>query len=196
MQNHEKSYHCTANGVFVYYTGSKKHSYFEYDRGSVLYHQLYGNSYRGENYQDFEDNRYSYQQNKLYQQCLYGLQSCTADELAKLTLQEKRTLQYNHKKTQQLINLSKWSATSKKVKEIFTQVFKEPDLAYDETRFIKKNKKSNLQWFFDATREILPEDNAVIHMGSLKDIGGKGKLIEMLITKQILPSNFHNLKVA
>ena len=182
MINRDKTYHCTANGVVVCYNDSRRHMFIEYKRDTMLQTQLYGNSYKGTSYQDFEDNRYSYQQNKLYQQCLYGLKVCTPAEVAQMSLQDKMNLQFNHKKTQQLINLSKWKNTSELIKHVFNTLFPSPC--------------TTTRKFLSSTDEIVPEDNQEINMGSLKDIGGKGRLIDALIKNNILPSNFYNLKTA
>lgn len=182
MANPEKTYHCTEKGISVCYTNSNKHSFIEYDkRDNLLQIQLYGNSYKGRSYQDFEDNRYSFQQNKLYQRCLYGLKVCTAAEIAGMTFKEKAALQFNHKKTQQLINLSKWNATSQKVKTIYKNAFPRVNGFLDK--------------FLNSTDEILPEDNIDINFGTLKDIGGKATLIDKLIENGILPTNFFTLKM-
>lgn len=188
MTNHNKSVHCTADGVYVYYNDTKKHQFQPYANDSILQIQLYGNSYRGKQAQDFEETRYNFQQNKLYLRCLYGIKSCSPAELSTMTWIQKNTLKFNHKKTQQLINLSKWNATSQMVNSIITKVF--------DFKATNRTRPSNFQWFMDITKEIIPQDNALINMSSLELIGGKAALIEKLIDLRILPSNFYTLKAA
>lgn len=179
MINQEKRYHCTSEGVYVYY-GSKKHKFFEYPKENVSHQELYENSYKGKRYQEFEDSKYSFEQYRLYNRCLYGLKACTKQEIEQMSIQEKMTIQYNHKKTQQLINLSKWKVTSDIVKSIFTKSF--PRLSPCIVNFL------------NATDELTMEDNREINLGSLNIIGGKEQIFNKLIEMNILPSNFYNLK--
>lgn len=179
MNDNSKSYHCTENGVYACYNDSKVNSFISYDKDPMLNTQLYGNSYKKVRAQNFEDNRYSFNQYKLYQRCLYGLKVISPAELKRMSLQEKMRIQFNHVKTQRLINLSKWQATSELANSFIINTF--------------KKVKSNMLWFINATAEITMEDNQDINLGTLKQIGGKDELIKKLVELNILPANFYNL---
>lgn len=179
MNNPEKTFHCTEKGVYVCYADSKKHSYIPYENKNILQIQLYGNTCNEKSYQTFEEDKYSFKQNRLYQQCVFGLKALSLTEMKTLTFKEKVIIQINHKKTQKLINLSKWKATSDLVKKTCLQ------------SFAKIN--STFMSFLTVTDEILPTDNEQLNMLSLKSIGGKDALINNLIKCNILPLNFFNL---
>lgn len=175
-----KSYHCTANGVYVCYTDAKVNPFIRYEEDSMLKTQLYGNAYKGVQAQDFEDNRYNALQNSLYQRCVYGLKVVPVQELAKLSVWEKVKIQYNHVKTQRLINLSKWKATSTMISQVFDKLF--------------PRKSPSLQNFLQIGHDVTPEDNREINLGDLKLIGGKSNLIKKMIENEILPADFYSLK--
>ena len=186
--NQNRTFHCTSKGVFECTNNANKRQYFTYYpklvtlETDMLQTQLYGNKHEGESAQDWEDNRYSDIQNKLYQQCLFGIKSCSADEIKKMSFQEKSQIQYKHKRTQQLINLSKWKKTTDFADAVIKQSFATPT--------------KNFQWLLDVTKGTQADDNAQINMSPLKSIGGKDGLIKAMIKNELLPSNFHKLKPA
>jgi hypothetical protein len=179
MNNSSKTYHCTPDGVYAHYTDSRKHFFIPYEKTPSNQSQIYGNKYKGYSYKDFEDHRYSYQQYRMYQKCLYGLKVCSPAEIKKMSFAEKVAINFNHKRTQQLINLSKWKADCDLV-----------DIVYG--KFFKK-VKNNIAWFLGITNELSLSDNEDINYNSLQSIGGKDNLIRKLVEERILPSNFYNL---
>lgn len=181
MNNQDKTFHCTSQGVFACYGDSRKHQFIRYDDESINNTQLYGNSYKGFSHQDHETYKFNYLQNHLYEKCLYGVAACSTEELENMTAQEKMSMNYNHKRTQQLINLSKWKYSIN-----FSNSF------LKALKFTHKLEK-NITWFINSVLDVEPGDNNEINRASLRDIGGKTKLIEKMIENKILPSNFYKL---
>ena len=180
MHNPNKTYHCTATGIYSHYTNERKHFFIPYEKKSFSPSQTYRNNYKGKSYKDFEDNRFTYEQNKMYQKCLYGIKICSPAEVKKMSFAEKVTINFNHKRTQQLINLSKWKADC--------------DLANSVIKSFFKKIGTNIQWLLSSTDNLSLDDNNEINYGSMSLFGGKEQLINKLIEESILPTNFYNLK--
>ncbi len=181
MQTKLKVCSCTPSGTITFYQNSRGKQ-LRTPRTFINDLQLYGNFYQGHSKQTFENNRYNYQQIFLYERCVYGTKACSESELANMSFKEKMRLNHKYKKTQQLINLCKWKATSDLVKETFNKTF--PRLC------------PWIHTFLNSTNEILDEDDMVLNTSSIKSIGGRTKLIEKMIENKLLPSNFYNLKTA
>lgn len=185
MTNHNTTYHCTAVGMEIHKDHSPKHTFERYERKGIAHIQLYGNSYKGKSIQDapvqqYENNRYSFKQHKVYKLALHGIQNCSPEELRKMSFQDRQLIRYNHIQTQQMINLSKWKVTSMELKSIFTNAF--PKLCPWVIKFL------------DLGTDVEQEDNQVINYSSLKSIGGMDAIIPKLLEMGILPANFYNLK--
>lgn len=124
----------------------------------------------------------------LYKQCVYGIKAMPAETVLLMSHEQKEMIRYNHKKTQQLINLSKWHAVSQYANDVVEKIFGD--------NLSKLTKSSNFKWFMDETKEIVQSDNEEINMSPISCFGGKAALIQKLIELEILPNYFHQLKTA
>lgn len=182
MTEHNTTYHCTSTGVHCHQDNVAAHTFVFYKRTAAERRQLYGNSYHGINAEqnNFEDNRYSTAQYSMYRKCLYGLQELDEKDIKTLSFTEREQLVKNHRATLQLINLSKWKATSDYVRDIFNNAF--------------PRQSPMLIKFLNNTNQIDERDNDQNNENTLKWIGGTTVLINKLFEMRILPANFFNLK--
>lgn len=182
MTNHNTTYHCTAAGVEAHHDNTATHTFEFYKRTAAERRQLYGNSFHGKtaDQNNFEDNRYSTAQYSMYRKCLYGLQELDDKEIKTLSFTDRKRLVNNHRATLQLINLSKWKATSDYVRDIFNNAF--------------PRQSPMLIEFLNNTNQIDERDDTQSNQNTLKWIGGTTVLINKLFEMRILPANFFNLK--
>lgn len=128
MKNENKTFHCTESTITVYYTDSKKHFVHPYE-SNLEQIQLYGNSYKGVQYQDvtnskvFDTDEFSPYQTMLYKQVLLGLKYYSDEEILQMSFKKKLTIDKRHKKAQKLLNEWKQLIINKEVDDFLLKWF-------------------------------------------------------------------------
>jgi len=180
MYNENKVVTAGADGFTVYFIDSRRHFHYEYHQ-PLLPHlqklQLFGDSYKGKNYQQFEQDVFNSYQNRLYKNAVYGLASYDLLQLQKMNLREKLEIKRIHRLTQHVLNLWKQEIVSKLVDEFLLSVF-------------HKSK---------SVKELVASTD---HYTNLKEMNGfefaelnisKADIALKLIEQNILPANFFRM---
>lgn len=175
--NTNKIYHCTASGIHVYIDGTKK-DFIPFDR------------YEKPKQKKAENNNVTlnYKQRRLFKECLYGLSNVSLSDVKKLSISEKIRINDNHKRTQRLINLSKWKVAS----EMTSHSIKLHFIKENRPEYSKDYIPKVFQLFFDT--EVHEDDNRQINYLPLKILGRIENIIDKMVENEILPQNFYQLK--
>lgn len=177
MHNENKVVTASADGFTVYFIDSRKHFHYEYHL-PMLPHlqklQLFGDSYRGKNYQQFEQDVFNAYQNRLYKNAVYGLASYDLPQLRQMNLREKLAIKRIHRLTQQVLNQWKQEIVSKLVDEFLLSVF-------HKSRWVKDMVASTTE--YTNVKETNCFDFSELNI-SKADIALK------LMEQNILPANF------
>jgi hypothetical protein len=126
MVNKNKTVTAGPDGFTVYYLDEKKHFNYEYHQ-PLLPHlqklQLFGDSYRGKRYQQFEQDAFSAYQNRLYKDAVYGLSSYRLEELQRMSIQDKLAIKKTHRLAQYILNRWKQEIVFKLTDDFLRSVF-------------------------------------------------------------------------
>lgn len=129
MSNSNKVVSAGPDQFIVYYTDTQKHFSYGYsiDRKSsdfIRNFQLFGDKFNEKNYQNSQENQdFTFLQNKLYKEALYGLGAYTFHELKRFKLMDKMEILKTHKKTQKVIHEWKQEMIKDEVDNFLKKVF-------------------------------------------------------------------------
>jgi hypothetical protein len=184
MSNPNKTFHCNAKSITVYYTDSKKHFISSYHSEKVNNLQIHGNSPCSKGYQDDQsfhqiENLFTPYQNKLYREAMHGLSIYTGQEIEAMSFKEKLRIEHLHKKAQRILNEWKQSIVSQQVDQLLLTLF-------PKSPFLKKE-------IIDRTKDYT--NNTITNHHSFSELNiTRIDIIRKLIEKKILPEVSHNLK--
>lgn len=126
---------------------------------------------------NYEKDPYNTYQNFLFRRALYGVAVYTEFELDDMDFSCRKKIEYNHHRTQLLINLWKQELINNAAIEFFNRVF--PDCKY-----------------IDILKEPTKPDPYFRNHLSLKELGiSKKDVIDKLILSKVLPPNFYQIKM-
>jgi len=136
--------------------------------------KLAGRHYKNMKY---EKDPYNTYQNFLFRRAVYGTSVYTESELDDMDTASRKRIEFNHHRTQVIINLWKQELINKAAIEFFEKLF--PKCEYID--ILKKPTK--------------PDPYFRNHL-TLKDLGiSKQLVIDKLIKSKILPPNFYEIKM-
>lgn len=183
MTNENKTFHCTESSITVYYTDSKKHFVHPYE-SPMEELQIYGNSYKGVQYQDlsqskvFDADEFSPYQTMLYKQVLLGLKYFSDEQVRSMSFKKKLAIDKRHKRAQKVLNEWKQLIINKEVDDFLLSWF-------PHSKFVK-NMVNNTH---NYTHESVTNYQSFAELNiSKKDIADK------LIKVGLLPKQFFILK--
>lgn len=183
MPNPNRTYHCTADSMTVYYTDTQRHFVHPYE-SKMDNLQLYGNSYKGVQYQDlstsmvFESDHFSPYQNRLYKQAILGLKLYTEKELLSMSFKEKWNIERLHRKAQKILNDWKQLIIGKEVDSFLSTWF-------PHSRLVKG--------LIEKTKEYT--NDSLTNYQSFSDLGiSKEQIAQKLVETGILPRAFFKIK--
>lgn len=104
----------------------KKHFNYGYHQPLLLHLQklqLFGDSYRGKAYQQFEQDQFTPYQKRLYKDAVYGLSSYGLEELRSMSIRDKLAIKQTHRLAQHILNQWKQEIVTKLVDEFLLSVF-------------------------------------------------------------------------
>jgi hypothetical protein len=138
--------------------------------------QVNTQSYKGQVYQQYEQDPYNASQNFLYKRAMFGLSVYTQEELSKMPEPKKKRIERVHKKCQHVLNIWKQEISIGWTNEMFRHYFGEHPA---------------LKIFFDNTET----DPKFVNKLSFKDLNiTKDKIVNKLCESGILPPNFYSIQ--
>ena len=138
--------------------------------------QVYTQSYKGQAYQEYEQDPYNASQNFLYKRAMFGLKVYTEQELAKMPEPKKKRIHKVYKKCQHILNIWKQEISIGWTNAMFKHYFGE---------------HPELKVFFDNT----DTDPKFVNKLSFKDWNiTKDMIVSKLHKEGILPPNFYSIQ--
>ena len=182
MNNDNKVITAGPAGFTVYYIDSGKHFNYAYHQPMLPYLQklqLFGDSYHGKHYQQFEQDVFNQYQNRLYKDAVYGFSSYTLLQLRKMSISEKLQIKRVNRHAQDVLNRWKQEIVYKHVDNFLVSVFHK-----------SKGVRRMIEWSsnFTNAKEVNSFGFAELNIRKI-DIALK------LIEEKILPDNFFRIAV-
>lgn len=177
MNNENKVVTAGPEGFTVYYIDSRKHFNYKYHQPLLPYLkklQVYGESYKGKRYQQFELDEFTPYQNRLYKDAVYGLSSYTITDLKKMSISEKVEIKKINKLAQRILNEWKQEIVSKLVDDFLLNVF-----------YNSRTVKKMIMYSYNYTCE-----KVVNHLSFAELNISKRHIALKLMEQKILPDNF------
>lgn len=182
MYNDHKVVTAGPEGFTVYYIDTGKHFNYAYHQPMLPYLQklqLFGDSYHGKHYQQFEQDEFNQYQNRLYKDAVYGLSSYSLLQLRKMSISEKLQIKRVNRHAQVVLNRWKQEIVYKHVDNFLVSVF-----------YKSKGLRRMIEGSSDFTnaKEVNSFGFAELNLRKI-DIALK------LIEEKILPDNFFRIAV-